>query len=235
MPASTVKRNFRTGVLHAIPFLLVVAPFAMLFGVVATEAGLPLLETMAMTSLVIAGASQFTALQLMSDGAGVAMAAATALAVNMRMAMFSAALTPHLGAAPLWQRAFCAYLLFDANVVLALKKFEEEPELPLRDRVAYYMGTAIVMGFAWIACSALGAVLGKQIPEAFALDFALPITFLAIVAPALKTIAHVAAAATSVVLALALSGLPAGIGLLIAALGAMLVGAGVETWKERMP
>ena len=108
MPASTVKRNFRTGVLHAIPFLLVVAPFAMLFGVVATEAGLPLLETMAMTSLVIAGASQFTALQLMSDGAGVAMAAATALAVNMRMAMFSAALTPQPASVvlvALWVRA----------------------------------------------------------------------------------------------------------------------------------
>lgn len=233
MPASTVKRNFWTGVLHAVPFLMVVAPFAMLFGVVATEAGLPLLETMAMTSLVVAGASQFTALQLMSDGAGVALAAATALAVNLRMAMFSAALTPHLGGAPLWQRAFAAYLCFDANVVLALKRYEEEPDLPLRDRMAYYLGTAVLMGVVWIGCSAVGAVVGKQIPEAYALDFALPITFLAIIAPSLKTIAHVAAAGTSVLLALALAGLPAGTGLLVAAPLAMIVGAGVETWTER--
>ena len=76
-------RGFRDG----LPFVLVVAPFAVLFGVIATEAGLNIVETMSMSVLVIAGAAQFTALQLLSDNAPTFIAILTALAVNMRMAM----------------------------------------------------------------------------------------------------------------------------------------------------
>ncbi len=61
----------------------------------------------------------------------------------------------------------------------------------------------------------------------------MPIMFLAMVAPMLKSPAHLAAAGVSVAVALALSDLPAGTGLLIAAGAAMLAGALVETWMER--
>ncbi len=84
--------GFRDG----IPFLLVVTPFALLFGVVATESGLNLLETMGFSIVVIAGASQFTALQLMNDNAPTLIVIASALAVNLRMAMYSASLTPYV-------------------------------------------------------------------------------------------------------------------------------------------
>ena len=56
----------------------------------------------------------------------------------------------------------------------------------------------------------------------------MPIMFLAIVAPMLKTLAHLAAALTSIVVALALVWLPSGTGLLIAGLAAMAVGAEME-------
>ena len=58
---SQTKSAFWNGFLDCAPFILVVASFGLLFGVVATEAGLNLLETMSMTVLVIAGAAQFTA------------------------------------------------------------------------------------------------------------------------------------------------------------------------------
>ena len=48
------------------------------------------------------------------------------------------------------------------------------------------------------------------------------------VAPALRTLAHIAAAVTSVVLALALGFIPLNLGLLAAAVAAMMVGAEVE-------
>ena len=60
----------------------------------------------------------------------------------------------------------------------------------------------------WFTGTLLGATLGTAIPPGFALDFALPITFLAMIAPMLRTLAHVAATVTSVVCALALAGLP---------------------------
>lgn len=233
MTAVTGKSAFWQGFRAGLPFLIVGGPFGMLFGVVAAEAGLPLAQTMVMTSLVIAGASQFAALQLIVDNAGLWLTLAGALAVNMRMAMYSAALVPHLGAAPLWQRALCAYLCFDHTYAVCAARFESDPVQSISERVAYFTGVGLPIAPVWIGMTLLGALIGNAIPDGLALDFALPITFLAVVAPLLRTLAHVAAAVTSVIVALLLSGMPSGSGLLIAAFCAMLAGAGVETLMER--
>jgi len=85
MPES--KSAFWSGFCDCSPFILVVAPFGLLFGAIATEAGLNLLETMTMTVLVIAGAAQFTALALLEDQAPTIIVIIAALAVNLRMAI----------------------------------------------------------------------------------------------------------------------------------------------------
>ncbi len=228
MTAATVKSVYLRGLRAGAPFVIVVVPFSLLFGVAATDAGLTLGQAMGFTVLVIAGASQFAALQMMVDQAGIAFVLLAALAVNLRMAMYSAALVPHIGGAPLWQRACVAYLLFDQTYLASVKAYEEEPDLTLRQKVAFFFGVATPITPVWCAMTAVGVLVGATIPEAAALDFALPITFLAMVAPMLRTSAHLAAAATSVVVALALSGLPSGFGLLIAAACAMAVGVLVE-------
>ncbi|WP_371170380.1 AzlC family ABC transporter permease [Aliiroseovarius sp. 2305UL8-7] len=233
MTSSNPKRHFLRGCRDALPFILVIAPFALLFGVVATEAGLNVVEVMGFTVLVIAGAAQFAAVQLMTENAPTLIVILTALAVNLRMAMYSASLTPYLGKAPLWQRALVAYVMVDQAYALSQIKFEQEPELTVTERVGYYLGTVVPLVPLWYGAAYAGAVAGAQIPASFALDFALPITFLAMIAPALRTLAHVAAAVTSVVLALLLAWMPFGSGLLFAAIAAMIVGAQVELVMER--
>ena len=231
--ASTTTKSFWRGVRDGAPFLLVVGPFAMLFGVVATEAGLNLAETMGFSVLVIAGAGQFAALQLMVEDAPIWMALATALAVNLRMAMYSAALVPHLGQVPLWQRAIAAYFLVDQSYAASVAEYERRPGMSVPEKLSYFFGVLTPVCPLWYVFTLVGALAGEAIPEAFALDFALPITFIALVAPMLKTAAHVAAAVTSVVAALALAWMPVGAGLLVAAFIAMVVGATVEVWQER--
>ena len=81
---------------------------------------------------------------------------------------------------------------------------------------------------SWVILTILGSALGAAIPAWLALDFAVPVCFLAMVAPGLRTLPQVAAAATSVALALLLAGLPYSLGLLVAATAAMAVGAEVE-------
>ena len=76
----------------------------MLFGVLSAEAGLGPWETQIFSVAVFAGASQLAALQLMQDQAPVLVILATGLAVNLRMMMYSVALAPHFGAAPLGLR-----------------------------------------------------------------------------------------------------------------------------------
>ncbi|MGR3484186.1 MAG: AzlC family ABC transporter permease [Paracoccaceae bacterium] len=225
------SRAFRDGVVAGLPFVLVVGPFGALFGVVAVEAGLTLAQTMAMTSVVIAGASQFAALQLASDGAGLWLIVAGALVVNLRMAMYSAALVPHLGMLPLWQRAVASAVLFDQPYAAGHLRFETGPPMRPAERFAYFTGIAAPIAPVWIAATYAGARFGAVVPEGWPIDFALPITFLALVGPMLRTRAHWAAAGVSALGAVALSGLPAGTGLLAAAVAAMATGALVERWS----
>lgn len=229
MARSYYWSGFRAG----LPFLLVICPYALLFGVVATEAGLDLLKVMSMSVLIIAGAAQLVSVQMMIEEAPVAVILLTALAVNMRMAMYSASITPHIGQAPMWQRAVAAYFLVDQSYGISIQQYETAREMTLREKLAYFAGTVTPVCPLWYLFTYIGAVAGTRIPPEFALDFAMPITFIAIFAPMLKSLAHISAAAVSVLAALALIWMPYNLGLILAGLVAMLTGALVETWKER--
>jgi predicted branched-subunit amino acid permease len=228
-----IRRAYWQGFRDGLPFLLVIVPFGMLFGVLAAEAGWNLAEIMGMSVLVIAGASQFTALQLMSEHAPTLIVVGTALAVNLRMAMYSAAMVPHVGAAPLWQRALVAYFLVDQTYGASMHRIALQPRMNTAEKVAHFFGNVTPVCFPWYLASWAGAVAGAAIPDALALDFAVPITFIAIVAPALRSLPHLAAAVVSVGVALALAWMPYNLWLIPAALLAMLAGAGVELWLER--
>lgn len=227
------KSAYWAGVRDSAPFVVVVVPFAALFGVIATDAGLTLAQAMGFTILVIAGAAQFAAVQLMVENASIAFVLLAALAVNLRMAMYSASLVPYLGEAPLWQRACVAYLNFDQTYIISIARYEARPQMSVADRLGYFFGVATPIAPLWCVATYVGAVAGQAIPEAWAIDFIMPILFLAMVSPLIKSLAHVAAAAMSVSVSLAFAGLPSGTGLLIAAGAAMLTGALVEIWIER--
>lgn len=233
MAKTTEKSTYWEGLRNGLPFVVVVGPFAMLFGVVASEAGMGLAHVMGFTVMVIAGAAQFAALQMIVEDAALGMVLLAALAVNLRMAMYSAALVPYLGSAPLWQRALISYVNFDQTYAASVAKYEVRPLWSVTQRVQFFFGLATPIVPVWIAMTLVGALIGQAIPPEWALDFAVPITFLGLVGPALRTPAHIAAALVSFVVALALAGLPSGIGLLIAALAAMITGAVIETRMGR--
>ena len=233
MPPATGNSPFALGVRSGAPFIIVVVPFALLFGVVATEAGLSVFETMTFSVTVIAGAAQFTALQLMQEQAPTVIVLISALTVNLRLAMYSAALTPHFGAAVPWQRAVVAFFTVDQSFASSVAAFEKHPGWSLAQKLRFFAGTCTPVVPMWVGGTLAGALIGKSIPDDYALDFAVPITFLALVAPMLRTGAHVAAAVVAVVLALLLAGLPYNLGLLVAALGGMMTGARIEARAER--
>lgn len=226
MPAA--RSAFFRGCRHALPFLIVVVPFAILFGALATDAGLTLFEVITFSAVVFAGAAQFAALQLMHDQAPVLVILATSLAVNLRMVMYSIALSPHLGPAPLGIRAAIAYFLVDQSYVASAAEYDRNPNLTLPEKIGYFFGTIAPIAPLWYVSTYIGARLGRAIPPEYALDFAVPITFLAIIAPMIRTWPQIAATAVSILAALALFKLPYGTGLLVAAALAMTTGATLE-------
>lgn len=229
----TPRQCLRHGFMQALPFILVLLPFGMLFGVVASDAGLDLGKTMGFTVLVLAGASQFTAVQLLSDHAPALIVVISAVAVNLRMAMYSASLVPWLGTAKPRDRAWVSYVLIDQTYALAIQHFERNPGLSIPQRLGYFLGAALATCVPWFAAAALGAVMGRAIPESWALDFAVPVTFIALIAPMLRNLPHLVAALVAVIAALVFAFLPSGLGLFVAAPLAMAAGAMTEVALER--
>jgi len=221
------------GLRDCAPFVVIVIPFSAMFGMVATDAGLNILQVIAMSAIVIAGSAQFTALSLLQEGAPVFVVLLASLAVNMRMAMYSAALVPHLGAAPMRLRMLMAYVMVDQTFAVSVQTFDAKPDMPLGDKISYYFGCVTVVCIPWYICTYLGAVLGQLIPPSLSPDFAVPICFIAIFAPMLRSLPHIVAAGVSILAAVLFANLPWNFGLIVAAFLAMLAGAQVEFWQRR--
>jgi len=229
----TPRQSFTLGFRTGLPFLLAIIPFGAVFGVVATEAGLNLTQVMAFSVLVIAGAAQLTAIQLMTENAPTVIVLAASLAVNLRMAMYSASLAPHLGAAAWWQRGLVAYMMVDQAYALAHARYESAAAQPVSVKLAYYFGVVSTVAPAWYGATLAGALLGEVIPPSLPIALMVPVTFLALVGPMLRTLAHVVAAFTSVVAALVFGFLPYSLGVLVAGALAMVAGAEVERRRMR--
>jgi predicted branched-subunit amino acid permease len=95
-------------------------------------------------------------------------------------------------------------------------------------KMAYYFGVVTPICPLWYLATWGGAVLGTAIPAGLPIDFAVPITFLALIVPMLRSAAHVVAALVSIIGVLVFAFLPFNLGLLVAAALAMMAGAEVE-------
>jgi len=162
MTKTNPKSIYWRGVWDGAPFILVLVPFGLLFGVAATEAGLNVAQVMGFSVLVIAGSAQFTALQLMTENAPTVIVVLTALAVNLRMAMYSVAMVPHLGPAPLWKRAIASYLMVDQSYTVAYMAYEEN-NWSLSQKFAYFWGVLTPLAPLWYGATFAGAVIGSAI------------------------------------------------------------------------
>ena len=227
------RSSYKKGFVAGLPLLIAYIPFALVFGVVAVDAGLAVYEAIAMSAAVVAGAAQFAALGLLTEDAPVAIAILAGVAVNLRMAMYSAHIAEHWRGASFWQRALAAYVLHDQSYGMSINRYAEGKERTLANRFGWYSGVLTPTTGTWFACTTIGGLLGAQIPAGWSLDFAVPIAFIAIAAPMLKRLPHVAAAGVGVVASLALAWLPLGFGVLAGGALGMLAGVATEVWIAR--
>lgn len=226
-------RAFRDGVRACMPAWVAIGPFGAIFGAIATAGGLDLVQTMGMTLVVAAGASQLAALQLMSEDAPALLAVLTGAVVNLRMAMYSAALAAAWPGAPLRSRMVAAYFLHDQSFAVAVRRHGERPAEPVPQRIAFFLGAGSSTLVVWYIATLGGALFGAQMPASLGLEFAVPVTFIAVTAPLLRTLPQVAAALTGAVLSLPGTLLPYGAGLILAAAAAIAVGMAAERMLAR--
>lgn len=216
------KRNFIEGVKAEVPLLIGVFPFGLIYGALALNAGLSAFASQMMSSIVFAGSSQFIAAQLVNDAAPGLVIVLTIAVVNLRHMLYSASLAPYLKHLPVKWKALLSYLLTDEAYAPSIIKYEEEGIKPFSHW--FLLGAGFSLWFTWQVSTALGVFLGAEIPEELPLDFALPLTFIAMVVPVLKKMPMVAAALSAGITALLAYNLPFKLGLILAAFVGILVG-----------
>ncbi len=225
---SSSRSELFAGVKAISPILLGVVPFGTISGIAAVEAGLSPVAAVGMSLIVFAGAAQLAAVQLIGMGASPAVIVLTALVINLRFAMYSASIGPHLKRLSGRLKGLSAYVLSDQAYAVSIASFNESPGRAYRHW--FYLGAAWALWVTWQICALLGIFVGTRVPESWSLDFAIPVTFLAVVVPAIKDRPAAAAALAAGLVAVLAFGLPFNLGLILGAAAGILTGLLVE-WR----
>jgi predicted branched-subunit amino acid permease len=150
--------------------------------------------------------------------------------INLRHVLYSASVAPYLRQLPLGWRIALAYLLTDEAYAVSIKRFLERPANPFKH--FHLLGAGMTLWVLWQISTMIGVFASATIPEELSLEFAIPLTFIAIVAPAIRTRPDLLACVTSGGIALAGQSLPWNSGLLIAAVGGVLAGWLAHRFKQ---
>lgn len=230
---SQSRASFRDGVRDAVPIVPAVAPFGMMFGAVAAGGGFDWVQTMTMAALVFAGASQMAAVQLMNEGAPFVVVVATAAAINMRLAMYSASLVPWLQGTPRLWRTLAAGILQDQSYAMAMSRYRKKPDPTPWLRLLYYLGTAVPVFGIWFPATITGFLLGDLIPPEWRLDVMIALVFLGLAAPMINGRPAVVATLVSICVAVLARDLPFRGGLIVATSCGIAAGLLAERLGQR--
>jgi len=221
---TAAARAFRRGALIALPLQVATAPFGLIFGALAIDIGLDAVQTTAMTVIVVAGASQLVALKMLAEHAPPLIIVLTAALVNLRMAMFSAAIAARWRGVGPRPRLLAAWFLNDQSFAVSVRRYDDRPEMTPAERVGFFFGVGACTLSVWIGSTLAGALIGAQLPPQWPLEFAVPVVFIAVSAPLLRGRPSLAAAVTACGLAILLRDLPHGLGLVAASTAGIAVG-----------
>ncbi len=219
------RRAFWRGFVAALPLQLATLPFGLIFGIVAVETGLDPSQIAGFALIVLAGASSLVAMELIQEQAPALIVIAAGAMVNLRMAMYSAALVPHWQGAGWRPRLAAGYMLNDQTYTISLKAYQEGRLPSLPERIAYFFGSGCCTIPGWCLPVVVGVALGTQIPPEWGLEMAAPALFLALAAPLIRTPAHMVAFTVAMAAALPAAALPQGVGVIAASI--VGIGAGM--------
>ena len=213
---------FIDGARDMLPMTVGLIPFGIVCGVGALAAGASPLAAIAMSMIVFSGAAQIIAAQLLAAGAPFAVIVLSCFVISLRFLMYSAALAPFLKPVDQRWRNLVAFLLTDQAFASTIQRFRASPDL--RANVSYFIGGGGVLWLAWQLATIVGILAGAIIPPAWQLEFAVPLCFLALLAPLLRGRVALIVFATAGVAAIALDAMPMRLSMICAGLAGIAVG-----------
>lgn len=221
----TRRSEFWAGVRDTFPLVVGAAPFGFIFGALAINSGFSTLGAMGMSLFVFAGSAQFIGATLVAGGAALWVIVFTTFIVNVRHALYSATLSPHMKHLPQRWLLPLGFWLTDETFVVVVARYNADDQS--RYKHWYHLGSSLFMYINWNVCTLIGIVAGQTIPDLskWGLDFALYVTFIGMLIPLIKSRPVLLSAVVGGLSAVLFHGLPNQMGLIVAAL--LGVAAGV--------
>jgi len=186
------------------------------FGVLAEAEGLSVAKACALSLLVFTGASQFAAVSVLGAGGTLGAALGSALLLSVRNGLYGPVVARWFGGDPPLRKAGVAQIIIDESTAVgaAQPTVEESRKGFLAGGLGVYV--------AWNLGTLLGALGGSALGDTdrWGLDAAFPAAFVALLAPHVRTRpGQVAAVAAAAICVATVPGLPAGIPVLLGAIG----------------
>ncbi len=209
---------FWQGYRAALPLLIGVAPFGVVFGALAISVGMTPLAAVGMSLFVLAGSSQFIATELIGDGASVFIIILTTFLLNIRHALYSITLAPLLRSLTKGWRWLLAFVLVD-EAYATVMGYHQQRNFSPGGLAWFFLGVSTNLVTVWLLTTALGATLGNILPEHLTetLGFSLPLIFITLIIPLLVTRSTMLAALSAGLVGIIFAPMPHQLGLLMAA------------------
>lgn len=223
--------DFRAGFAEMVPACIGIAPFGLVCGVGAAAAGASALGALGLSAIVFSGAAQILAVQLLAAGAPLAVIVLTCFVAGLRFVIYSAAIAPYLRPLPArWQQGL-AFLLTDQAFAASVRRFDSGGDAHAGGM--HFLGGGFALWSFWQLTNMIGYYVGNLIPASWSLDFAVPLCFIALVAPHLRTPPTITAALVAGSAVIALEGLPMKLNLIVAGLAGIVAGTLADFARAR--
>ena len=213
---------FKQGVLEELPLQLGVFPFGIIYGIMAIESGLTPMQAFLMSSIIFGGASQIAFVQLISNATPFGVIITTVGAINSRHFLYSISMMDFLKNLSIKWRIGLAYLLTDEAYAISIRRFINEPN---KSFIHFHLlGTGITLFLSWQISTLTGVLLGGDLPQFLDLQFIIPLTFIAIIVPMIRSISTFLVVVTSAFSGLILKNLDIQFWIIVSGIIGIMVG-----------
>lgn len=231
MTASPFRAGAREGFHTFLPVSVGLIPWALVTGMAMISSGLTPVQAMGMNVIVFAGTAQLGTLPLISIGAPLWLIVVTALALNLRFVIFSAAIAQGFRGVGAPLRWYSGHLLTDGVFACCLDKMQKVDDP--RWRLGYYLAPSLWSWGLWQVFALVGVLAAGSIPKNWSLEFMATIALLVLLVPLAKQRPMLVSALASGATAVFLRGMPLRLGLIVAIVVGILAGFAAEHWHEK--
>ncbi|AOY74577.1 AzlC family ABC transporter permease [Clostridium formicaceticum] len=192
-------KELMKGFMDTIPLGISTSIYGVVYGVMASKAGLSIFETIAMSAFVFAGAAQMTAVQMVAIGSNPLSVIITVLIINLRHFLLAASISPYLKHESNKMKMINSFFMTDESYAVTYSHFQTG-----RASGHYFLGSGLNIYVFWGSAGITGYFFGNIISSQlnYIFDFAFVAAFIGMIVPMIKDFPTVVTVVASAVVSI---------------------------------